>query len=77
MRSHFFCVGNPGITCAACPHVPSLCDVQVHRRFGVQIQVIPETAEGDIDVCALQRLLAQQVSTRCISAAKNGKGKLD
>jgi hypothetical protein len=35
--------------------------LQAQKRFGVQIQVIPETADGDIDTQALEQLLQQQV----------------
>lgn len=44
------------------PAVP--CCAQAQKRFGVVIQVIPETAEGDIDIPALRQMLAQQVSVR-------------
>lgn len=35
--------------------------LQAKKRFGVQVQVIPETSEGDINIEALQQMLAQQV----------------
>jgi selenocysteine lyase/cysteine desulfurase len=35
--------------------------LQAAKRSGVQIQVVPETADGDIDIQALQQLLTQQV----------------
>lgn len=42
-------------------HLVLLLLLQAQKRFDVQIQVIPETADGDIDVEALQNMLAQQV----------------
>jgi hypothetical protein len=35
--------------------------LQVQKRSGVRIEVIPETPEGDISIPHLQQLLAQQV----------------
>jgi hypothetical protein len=59
-----------------CLHVPVLYVAQARKRFGVQIQVIPETAKGDIDVHALQQLLAQQVGSLlhcgCRTVARQG-----
>jgi hypothetical protein len=41
--------------------------LQVQKRSGVVIQVIPETPEGDISIPDLQQLLAQQVRDSTVS----------
>lgn len=46
--------------------------LQAQKRFGVQIQVIPETDEGDIDIAALKQMLAQQVSRTCGMPGRRG-----
>jgi hypothetical protein len=38
---------------------------KARKRHGVVIRVIPETAEGDIDIPALRQMLAQQVREQC------------
>jgi hypothetical protein len=47
--------------------------MQAHKRFGVRIQVIPETAEGEVDVRALQHLLAQKVGSLLHIQCQKGK----
>jgi hypothetical protein len=76
MRPHGFCAVHLQATFdidAWCREQASVfagcCLLQVQKRSGIVIQVIPETPEGDISIPHLQQLLEQQVrcSYLCLS----------
>lgn len=41
--------------------------LQAQKRHGIEMRVIPETDKGDIDIAALQGMLAQQVGAVHVS----------